>query len=266
MQRIKYPYYKKNVFLGKINLKENWKMDFYTAISRYYNYIFPLNSQQVEFITASLFPGASIIEVGSATGNLTRALAERGYRVVGIDLNESMVQTAKQEDALPNLEYWHMDMLEVDKKFAENSFSGVVCFGNTLVHLPTREKIFDFIKKTAKIIDARGWFFLQIVNYDRILRERIKELPVIENEKIKFERFYTISQAEKSVLFRTRLRVKNQNRVYEQEVKLQALCREELERALKESGFNKNEFFGDFKLTPYSVESPAIVVRAGLGS
>ncbi len=239
-------------------------MDFYSAISRYYNYIFPLNPQQVEFITTGLSPGAKILEVGSATGNLTRTLAEKGYRVVGIDLDKSMVKKAREQNSYPGLEYWHMNMLEVDRKFEKKSFSGVVCLGNTLVHLPSREKISDFIKKTAEIMDPKGLFFLQIVNYDRILREKISELPVIENEKVKFERFYDISQSKKSVLFRTRLCVKNDNRVYEQEVNLQALCRGELERDLKEAGFKRIEFFGDFKLTPYSRKSPAIVVRAGL--
>jgi SAM-dependent methyltransferase len=41
-------------------------------------------------------PGALIIDVGCGTGILTRALAERGYRVIGIEPNETMRTVAER--------------------------------------------------------------------------------------------------------------------------------------------------------------------------
>ncbi len=237
-------------------------MDFYSAISRYYNYIFPLNSLHLNFISNSLPPGSAILEVGSATGNLTRALAEKGYRVVGIDLEKNMVKRAEEENLFPGLKYYQMDMLKIDEAFKRDEFCGIVCLGNTLVHLPSREKVGCFLGKAKKNLAPKGLIFIQIVNYDRVLKKKIKQLPEIENEKIKFQRFYEFSPSKSHVLFKTRLLVKDENKMYEQKVKLLALKKEELDYLLKQAGFSQIEFFGDFKMNPHNEESPATVVRA----
>ncbi len=238
-------------------------MDFYSALSRYYNYIFPLNPLQVKFIAGQVPLRAKILEVGSATGNLSRALAEKGYRVVGIDLEKKMVKKAREENSWRGVEFLQMDMLEVDEAFEGEKFSGVVCLGNTLVHLPSREKIAEFIGKTAAIMDPSGLLFVQIVNYNRILKKGLKELPEIDNEKIRFQRFYDIDPGDTSVMFRTRLLAKEEKKEFEQEVRLQALLKEELDEYLEKGGFNAREYYGDFQLNPYSEESPATIVKAG---
>jgi SAM-dependent methyltransferase len=45
---------------------------------------------------AGLGPGASVVEVGCGTGKATRPLAERGYRVVGVEPGAAMADVARR--------------------------------------------------------------------------------------------------------------------------------------------------------------------------
>ncbi len=239
-------------------------MDFYSAISSYYNYIFPLNPDQRDFIRSSLPAGSRILEVGTATGNLARALARDGFQVVGLDLNASLLEKARGEENPLNLDFDQMDMLDIEKKFAPGFFDGIAAVGNTLVHLPGREQIGSFLAGASRILNSRGILFLQTVNYDRVLKQNIQNLPTIENEKIKFVRIYRQVPGQKRIIFKSRLRIKRTEQVLQQEVRLFPLQKNELEADLKQAGFNHLEFFGDFQKTPYSQESMALVVRASI--
>jgi SAM-dependent methyltransferase len=55
--------------------------------------------------TAGLAPGAAVLEIGCGTGQLTRQLAERGYRLTAIDLGASMVAAAERNVADPAVRF-----------------------------------------------------------------------------------------------------------------------------------------------------------------
>ncbi len=239
-------------------------MDFYSAISSYYNYIFPLNPDQRDFIRSFLPAGSRILEGGTATGNLARALARDGFQVVGVDLNTSLLEKARAEENPPDLKFFQMDMLDIEQKFAPGFFDGIVGVGNTLVHLSGREQIRTFLTGAARSLKPGGNLFLQTVNYDRVLKQNIHNLPTIENEKIQFVRIYRYLPGQKRIIFQSRLHIKATEEVLQQEVQLFPLQKHELEADLKQAGFNHLEFFGDFQKTPYSQESMALVVRASI--
>ena len=108
---------------------------FYESIAKVYDYIFPKNRKQLEFIECieKIKTKEKILDIGCATGNLTELLGERTENVIGIDLDRELIKEAKLKN--PRLIFENMNMLEIDKSFEENSFNRIVSFGNTLVHL-----------------------------------------------------------------------------------------------------------------------------------
>lgn len=57
----------------------------------------------------------SVIEVGTGTGVLTRALAARAARVVTLDIDAGLVRALREEQSLPkNVELRHADVLKAD--------------------------------------------------------------------------------------------------------------------------------------------------------
>jgi SAM-dependent methyltransferase len=91
-------------------------------------------------IYAGLAPvGGTILELGSGTGRLAFALAERGFSVTGIEIAPAMLAqaSAKRADLEPEMArrvaFRRGDMTSVDLK---RTFDAVICPYFTLAHLP----------------------------------------------------------------------------------------------------------------------------------
>jgi SAM-dependent methyltransferase len=111
-----------------------------------------------------------------------------------------------------------------------------------------------FIKKMAgpggHILDAgcaTGNAAIQVLNYDHIPDHGISELSSISNEHITFDRSY--AKADSGLLnFMTRLTVKGDGRIIENEVLLYPLRKRELEERLRDAGFSGISFYGGFRM------------------
>ena len=235
---------------------------FYESIAKVYDYIFPKNRKQLEFVESikKISIEEKILDIGCATGNLTELLGEKTGNVVGIDLDKELLKEAK--DKHPNLNFENMNMLEVNEKFEENSFDRVVSFGNTLVHLDSREEVEEFFQKVYKTLKFNGFFIVQIINYNRIIEKNIKNLPTIDNEKVKFVRDYEYDKSIGKVDFITELTIKEANLNIKNNIKLLALTKIEIQKFLGETGFRNIEFYGDFEGRELSDNSEALIFVA----
>lgn len=64
---------------------------------------------------ADLPPGAEVLEIGSGTGNLTRALAQHAARVVAVETDERLLPILRATfAATPHVEVVHADILRLD--------------------------------------------------------------------------------------------------------------------------------------------------------
>lgn len=82
---------------------------------------------EAEFVTAEVPAPASVLDAGCGTGRVAIRLHELGYDVVGVDLDDSMLEQARL--AAPELA-WHLaDLAEVE---LSRRFDVVLLAGNTL--------------------------------------------------------------------------------------------------------------------------------------
>ena len=235
---------------------------FYESIAKVYDYIFPKNRKQLEFVESikKISNEEKILDIGCATGNLTELLGEKTRNIIGIDLDKELLKEAK--DKHPNLNFENMNMLKINEKFEENSFDRVVSFGNTLVHLDSREEVEEFFQKVYKTLKFNGFFIVQIINYNRIIEKNIKNLPTIDNEKVKFVRDYEYDKSIGKVDFITELTIKEANLNIKNNIKLLALTKIEIQKFLGEIGFRNIEFYGDFEGRELSDNSEALIFVA----
>jgi 2-polyprenyl-3-methyl-5-hydroxy-6-metoxy-1,4-benzoquinol methylase len=229
---------------------------FYQSIAEWYDKIFPFDPNQVEFVRRHVripVGAPKILDVGCGTGSLAVALAEAGFDVTGIDAYSEMIRLAKVKAKVqrrPEIRFEVMDMRDVSKRFDAASFDAVLCFGNTLVHLPGQMEIAGFAKQVARLLREGGRFLLQILNYDFVLDNRILQLPTIQNGRNRFERFYQFGDPSGRIRFRTVLTILDTNRVIENETLLFPIRKSELEDALKKAGFRNTYWYGDFTENP----------------
>jgi SAM-dependent methyltransferase len=72
---------------------------------------------------ASIPSGSRVLDVGCGTGVLSKALAEAGATVVGIDVSEPYLQGARDRRSHPNITYEHGDIFHM--RFEDRSFDAV---------------------------------------------------------------------------------------------------------------------------------------------
>jgi hypothetical protein len=97
------------------------------------------------------------------------------------------------------------------------------------------------------------------MNYDRIIKYNIKELPTIRNDDIglAFTRRYSL-EPEGYIEFITELTVDSQR--FENSVKLLPLQSQKLVSILSDAGFADISLYGDFDKRPFDLDSSMLLV------
>ena len=236
-------------------------MALYENIAEFYDEIFPLKQTRLDFIDSFLKNNLKVLDIGCATGELALALAKKSHHLVGIDLDGKMIALAGQKAKKQGLktEFFIKDMTRIGEDFSPASFDAVFCFGNTLVHLENPKKMKEVFIGIHKVLKSGGIFLVQVVNYDRILSEGVKELPLLESEHFTFRREYCYDEIDHRIRFLTHLTIKKNGEVIKSSETLYPLTFRELKDALDHAGFSKLQFFGGETKIPYNKNSPALI-------
>ena len=226
---------------------------FYNQIAEKYDFIFPLSPAHKTFFASELH-GKTILDVGAATGNLTAYLSSQGYEVTAIDLSERLIAKAAEKGVTVQ----QLNMLAIDEL---PTFDNIVCIGNTLPHLDSKTSVQLFLQKAYRQLTQGGKLVLQLVNFQKYFAQQqgdyLGNLPLIENDKVKFERYYYLNE-EGKIRFKTILddTIKN-------EELLQPIFADELTQWLTQIGFKVINLYGNFKKDPFDPNaSMALIIVA----
>ena len=226
---------------------------FYNQIAEKYDFIFPLSPAHKTFFASELH-GKTILDVGAATGNLTAYLSSQGYEVTAIDLSERLIAKAAEKGVTVQ----QLNMFAIDEL---PTFDNIVCIGNTLPHLDSKTSVQLFLQKAYGQLTQGGKLVLQLVNFQKYFAQQqgdyLGNLPLIENDKVKFERYYYLNE-EGKIRFKTILddTIKN-------EELLQPIFADQLTEWLTQIGFQAINLYGNFKKDPFDKEkSMALIVTA----
>ncbi len=235
----------------------------YKEISKYYNKIFPLNREKISFIKKFLFPeNKKILDIGCATGELAIELNKSGYDVTGIDIDEDMIALAKSysQQTNENIRFFIGDMLKLSNYFKINEFDLIICWGNTIPHLNNLSEIKKFIHECNKVLNKSGQLSLQVINYRKIISSENYSLPDINNEHIKFKRFYSFDSAGK-LIFNTEITIKDSGVTFKNFTPHYPILKEDLLNILKNENFNSLELFSDFKGTAFNDFDISLIIN-----
>ncbi|NLW52218.1 MAG: class I SAM-dependent methyltransferase [Tissierellia bacterium] len=162
---------------------------FYSSISKYYGKIFPADMKRVEFLLHASRDGDDVLDIACGSGEIAKKMQDNGKNVYAIDIEDDMVELAREK----GIDAHVMDMLELQIK---KKFDMVYCIGNSVSHLETKFDLDDFLFQMPMLLKKGGHLVIHIINFLRIWDENapdgalLYELPVIENEGVRFERRY----------------------------------------------------------------------------
>ena len=241
-------------------------MAFYNDISLVYDDLFPLSAEQRAMFESLMDDGGvrTVVDCGCGTGAQLLPFAVAGLSCLGFDPDPSLVAVARRKLAncpkariekgsfadLPRLVPIPCDLL--------------MCLGNSLVHVPQQEASL-FLGDAANTLSRSGALLLQVLNYERLLREGVTDLPMISasDGSVEFRRRYEW-EGDRKVLFRTSLRFSGaeEPRIVRNEIPLYPIYPDELWEMLAGAGFGNVRFFGDFARSDFSPASEALVCLA----
>ena len=122
-------------------------------------------------------PTRSVIDLGCGTGEHSRFLAGEGFEAVGLDRSRSMLAKAQEQPLPPNLRFVLSEIQQV-KEAVKTQFGAAISLGNTLVHLTHRQDLEEAFASLAQVLEPKGLFLFQILNYERIFKGNIRHLPL----------------------------------------------------------------------------------------
>jgi glycine/sarcosine N-methyltransferase len=237
-------------------------MGFYEEISEYYDYIFPVGKDQLEFLKeAGGKPPKDILDIACGTGGYSLALAGMGYNPTAVDIDSKMTEEAGKKARAGgfDINVIQADMISLTS-FIKTKHDMAFCIGNSLVHLGGVDEIGTFLKEVKLLLKEKGTAVFQIINYDRIIAKGISELPAISNDEkgLSFTRSYKHDKYTGKILFNTVLSVEGKK--IENTIPLFPLMHSDFLTLLKQAAFTEIQVFGDFKHTPYDRDNSYLLV------
>lgn len=115
----------------------------------------------LKFVNAQ--PTDHIADIGCETGFMVHALAPKTAKVVGIDIDEAMLELAREAAHHPNVEFKTSDLYQLDLPDAH--FDKVIC-SEVLEHIPEVERA---ISELIRITKPGGYIYISLPNDSLIL-------------------------------------------------------------------------------------------------
>lgn len=238
-------------------------MTFYSSIAKAYDQIFPLNKAQSLFMEGLLsnLSGKKILDCGCGTGSLAIELGRKSATIAAFDLDEAMIAKAKEKcpQAL-NVQFATNDLLNFSEDYKANHFDLVYCLGNTLPHLPSLKDVQSYFDTASKLLKADGLIVVQIINYDRVLNDKVVRLPTIDTKDYIFERNY-VHELDGTIQFSTILSDKQSGESFTQALPLLPILKEDISKMLAKD-FEDVQLYGSFKKDAWEKNSFYTVVVA----
>ncbi|MFI8715322.1 class I SAM-dependent methyltransferase [Brevibacillus brevis] len=198
-----------------------------------------------------------VLDLCCGSGRHSRALARRGYEVVGVDLSPVLLQLAEEQNTYPQLSFARCDMRDIP--FHEE-FDIVVNLFTSFGYFSTDEENANVIRNMAQALKTKGEVVIDFLNaayvIDNLVPHSTKE---VSRMLIKEERWVQDGFVKKRILISDES--SNEPREYMEQVRL--FSAEQMIAMLTEAGFEKIQVFGNYLFEEYVAhESPRMIFYA----
>ena len=195
------------------------------------------------------------IDAGCGTGFHALLLSQFGVKVTAVDISRKMILATRK-----NSREYHLPIRTRQSSFTElskkirNRVSALFCMGNSLAHLLTERELVDSLCNFHQVLQPGGILVIQLVNFDRILKEK----KALQNEResggITFRRSYKYHK--KSITFIIEIKSgDNKETIKKISVKLNPIRSDELQELLTRTGFSPVDRFGSIAEEYFSPDS-----------
>lgn len=202
-------------------------------------------------------PTGRVLDLCCGSGRHSRALARRGYDVVGVDLSPVLLELAEEQNIYPNLTFVRCDMRAIP---FEEEFDIVVNLFTSFGYFATDEENARVVQNMCRALKPGGEAVIDYLNPAYV---RANLVPRSEREEhglfIEETRWIEDGFVKKRIVVRDA--ESPEPREYQEQVRLYEAY--EMVRMLEAAGFGDLQMFGDYAYGPYrGAESPRMIFYA----
>ncbi len=128
------------------------------------------------------------VDLGAGCGFQSIPLAEIGYSVTAIDLDDNLLRELKANDAAGTVTVERDDMINFDKHVSGPS-ELIVCMTDTLLHLESKDRVRSIFEKVHDHLETSGRFVITFRDLSNPLEELDRFIPVKQDESTIFTCF-----------------------------------------------------------------------------
>jgi len=221
--------------------------------------------------------GDPALELGCGTGRITLAIAEAGYRIVGLDLSQKMLERAGRKRAAMRREARervHLVEADMTRFDLGEKFRSILIPFRPFQHLLETEQQLACLECVRKHLWAGGRLILDVFQTDPERMNNVKFLAEQSLLEYTMEDGRRVVLSERVVAFHRALQrndVEMIFRVQHPDGRTEQLCmawtlryffRYELEHLLARSGFRLEALYGNFDASPLRDDSPEMIFVA----
>jgi glycine/sarcosine N-methyltransferase len=236
-------------------------MAFYETLAAYYDELFPMETEILDFLKARLEKRLRILDIACGTGTYARALARAGFDVVAVDADPAMMRKAQDSSEGSSVLFLQGLMQDLSQTVS-GTFNAAYCIGNSLPHLTDLSEVHRFFSDVFSLLRPEGRLIVQIINFDRILLHGISRLPTLSGGAVSMKRLYKRTDDPKTLLFETEITAgrgtEGENTT--QAVPLAVLRKEELVSLAVEAGFVERETCGSYSGGAYEPDKSFLTI------
>lgn len=198
-----------------------------------------------------------VLDLCCGSGRHSRALARRGYEVVGVDLSPVLLQLAEEQNNYPHLSFTRCDMRDIP--FREE-FDIVVNLFTSFGYFATDEENAKVVRNMAQALKTDGEVIIDYLNPAYVIENLVPHSSKqVAGMSIDEERWIQDGFVKKRILVNDEHT--SEPREYLEQVRLFSV--EQMTGMLKQAGFGSIQVFGDYEFQPYEAgHSPRMIFFA----
>lgn len=228
------------------------------------NFELPFLEAQVGMLGAY----TNVLDAACGTGMHAIALAKKGINIAGADLSIGMVEKARNNASLEKLDirFEQAGFGELSKTFGVGNYNGILCLGNSLPHVLSKDELSQALIDFAHCLKTGGIIVIQNLNFDRVMKNKERWMEPQsyqerENEWL-FLRFYDY-QTDGMIGFNILTLQRGKDRNWHQSVTralLRPILRDEIVDVLMNTGFEEIQDYGDLTGSLFNISKSANLV------
>ncbi|WP_103108679.1 class I SAM-dependent methyltransferase [Brevibacillus reuszeri] len=198
-----------------------------------------------------------VLDLCCGSGRHSRALARRGYDVVGVDLSPVLLQLAEEQNTFPQLSFARCDMRNIPYK---GEFDIVVNLFTSFGYFSSDEENATVIRNMSQALKTQGEVIIDYLNPAYVTANLVAESTKEVGEMlIKEKRWIENGFVKKRIEIHEG--ANSEPREYHEQVRLFEV--EQMISMLEQSGFGQIQVFGNYQFEEYVAnESPRMIFYA----